>query len=346
MREIDHPHLVRLVDVMASWNHVPHVQSDPPHVCIAMEYVADSEPLSSALRKQGPSLPLAMQVLPQLAAALGLMHKSGLVHRDVWSENVLVCERTGRAVLVDLGCAEYVGSEPAVNSKLNIPYMSPEAARGLPQATGDDCWAVGLLMTEILTGRFVAERLGRSDWPIHFNPQALADAIQEAVHLGGALLGRICAQLLDITASQRLSMVEVITQCQGQNVTNGGPTPPPRLALQPPPAPATVVPPQLPATIVATQPTQTQPRPCFPPRGGYPAPPGQAQSTLVPAASASHQPPMDGNVCLVPGQHVQYRPQAQGGARSAVIVGRLPKASAWQIQIEGGQVVADRKSVV
>merc|ERR1719341_2584567 len=38
MRDIDdHPNLVRLVDVFASWNQLPHISSEPPHVCIAME---------------------------------------------------------------------------------------------------------------------------------------------------------------------------------------------------------------------------------------------------------------------------------------------------------------------
>lgn len=296
MREIEHPHLVRLVDVLACWNRVPHVQSDPPHVCIAMEYVADSEPLSNALRRQGPSPPLAMQVLPQLAGALARMHQSGLVHRDVWSENVLVSERTGRTVLVDLGCAEYVGSEPAVNSKLNIPYMSPETARGCPQATADDCWALGLLLTEMLTGKFVAERLGRSDWPIHFLPQALADTLREAVQQGGVLLGRICTQLLDSVPGHRLSMTEVLARCQSLPAVNDRPVPPglPRLATSPMRPSGMQGPPQLPPTAVGV-PTPTaqgtavasplQSRSYFPPAQVPPVP------APVVGATASHQPP-------------------------------------------------------
>mmetsp|Transcript_56845 Transcript_56845/g.163186 ORF Transcript_56845/g.163186 Transcript_56845/m.163186 type:complete len:683 (+) Transcript_56845:102-2150(+) len=223
MRDIDHhPNLVQLVDVFACWNRVPHVASDPPHVCIAMEYVSDSEPLSNVLRRCGPSVQLASQVLPQLTDALALLHHKGLVHRDVWSENVLVCGHTGHAVLVDLGCAEYIGSELAVNSKLNIPYMSPEAARGLRQAPCDDCWALGLLLTEMLTGRFVAHRLGRSDLPIHYNLPALAEALQEAVVEGGVFLGGVCSQLLEVAAGQRLSMPELATRWRRESQIQSG----------------------------------------------------------------------------------------------------------------------------
>mmetsp|Transcript_103525 Transcript_103525/g.259553 ORF Transcript_103525/g.259553 Transcript_103525/m.259553 type:complete len:536 (-) Transcript_103525:82-1689(-) len=222
MRDLGpHPHMVQLVDVLASWQRVPHVAGDPPHVCIAMEYIADSEPLSNVLRRCGSSPTLASQVLPQLADALSLMHQTGLVHRDVWSENVLVSERTGRAVLVDLGCAEYVSSESAVTSKLNIPYMSPEAAQGLQQAPGDDCWALGLVLSEMLTGRFVADRLGRSDLPIHYNMQVLSETVSEAAVKGGPLLGSICTHLLDMSAEQRSSMAEVVARCQCQSQANG-----------------------------------------------------------------------------------------------------------------------------
>eukprot|EP00930_Biecheleria_cincta_P006871 TRINITY_DN107959_c0_g1_i1.p1 TRINITY_DN107959_c0_g1~~TRINITY_DN107959_c0_g1_i1.p1 ORF type:complete len:736 (-),score=112.57 TRINITY_DN107959_c0_g1_i1:47-2221(-) len=211
MREVQHPNLARLLDVLACWDHLPHVNSEPPYLCLVMEYVADSEPLSNAMRRRGPSRQLAERVVPQLAAALAEMHRRGIVHRDVWSENVLIDERE-RAVLVDLGCSEYISSRPAVNSKLNIPYMSPEAAAGMPQGTGDDCWALGLLITEMVTGCFVADRIGRSDMPIHFNRAALFNAQSEAISSGGPVLGKVTGQLLEFSAFGRMSMAEVLEQ--------------------------------------------------------------------------------------------------------------------------------------
>merc|ERR1711933_83920 len=122
--------------------------------------------------------------------------------------------RHGKAVLVDLGCAEYINGESAHNSKLNIPYMSPEAAAGQRQGTGDDSWALGLLITEIVTGVFVRDRMGRSDIPIHFARPALAEAKREALQLGGKLMGSVLAtRLLELEADRRMTMAEVLQHC-------------------------------------------------------------------------------------------------------------------------------------
>jgi len=337
MRDLDpHPHLVQLVDVLASWNRVPHVAGDPPHVCIAMEYVADSEPLSNALRRCGASPSLASQVLPQLADALSLMHQAGLVHRDVWSENVLIRERTGHAILVDLGCAEYVSSESAVNSKLNIPYMSPEAAQGLRQAPGDDCWALGLLLTEMLTGRFVADRLGRSDLPIHYNLQVLGEAVQEAVVKGGALLASICTQLLDMSADQRASMAEVVTRCQNQPHVNAAPPIPggvPRQAtgrLQPVAFQTTALVPALPK--VAFQPRRVPASSAL-----VPSSPAAQAWHILPAGVALQQPPRCRGVCAsqagatvgsAPSRPPVVAQSQSGGAAPARVAGSATASSA------------------
>eukprot|EP00438_Fugacium_kawagutii_P012711 Skav228201 [mRNA] locus=scaffold704:325551:340875:- [translate_table: standard] len=60
----------------------------------------------------------------------GTLHRSDVVHRDVWVENILIEKQSDKVTLLDLGCAERV-QRPMLNNKLNIPYMSPEAAAGL-----------------------------------------------------------------------------------------------------------------------------------------------------------------------------------------------------------------------
>jgi len=317
MREIEHPNVVRLVDAFACWNRLPHVQSEPPYLCIAMEFIADSDPLSNVLRRSGPSPGLAMQVLPQLANALAEMHSRGLVHRDVWSENVLVNEK-GRAVLVDLGCAEYVSSAAAVNSKLNIPYMSPEAARGLQQSPMDDCWALGLLITEMVTGRFVADRLGRSDVPMHFRGNVLADAVVETSAHGGAEMASLCTKLLEPKATQRLTMEDVLTWCGSRAGRVHATT----ASLASAPAPV--------ATSNGLQASSSlQP------------PVATNASSFLPAASAS-KPPMQAShssgraMRFGFGQSVLYRPRSHNQLGTATVVGRSGRGQGWQIRLENG----------
>jgi len=211
MSTLDHPNIVRLMDVLASRVRLPHVGSEPPYLCIAMNYVSDSEPLSSRIRQKGSQPVLVQLVLPQLASALAHMHQRGVVHRDIWSENVLI-GKSGRVVLVDLGCAEFFNVGPTATCRLNIPYMSPEAAKCLRQQPGDDCWALGLLITEIVTGRFIADRIGTSSKPIHAVPAALQEMFRETKTKANKLHFRLCAQLLNMEANHRLSMTEVIME--------------------------------------------------------------------------------------------------------------------------------------
>jgi len=211
MQDLEHPNIVQLVDVFVCGSKIQQVASEPPYLCIAMEYVYESEPLSRVIMSSGGSPKLALQVLWQLASALALMHQRGLVHRDVWSENVLL-GKTGHVVLVDLGCAEYYRSGPALSNKLNIPYISPQAAMGLPQQPGDDCWAVGLLISEMVTGRFVSDRLGRTDVPLHSNQPELNRARGETLLQGGQLMGQLCTRLLEFEPSRRLTMAEVVVE--------------------------------------------------------------------------------------------------------------------------------------
>jgi len=210
--ELNHPNLVRLVDVLMYRQRMPCVKREPPYVCLVTEYVQDSEPLSHSIRNCGPQPKLALHLAPQLAHVLAAMHLQGFAHLDVWSENVLV-GKDGRAVLVDLGCAEHIKSPSTVAKHLNIPYMSPDSNGGAPQVA-DDCWALGLLLAEVTTGRFICERLGTSKVPMHTKPAELFEMKNEVANVGGPLLSTICTGLLCYQPKQRWTMADVIT-CVG-----------------------------------------------------------------------------------------------------------------------------------
>lgn len=209
MSEFRHPNLVRIYGVARGENALPGMESGPPYFCIIMQYVAGHEPLSNAIRRGGSQPQLALRVMPQLANALALIHARGVVHRDVWSENVLI-NQVGHVVLVDFGSAEYVSAPFAANRRLNMPYVSPEASQRRPQQPGDDAWALGLLLTEIVTGRFVAERMGRTDVPLHSAPRALSQAAAETAAIGGPVIGRLAWRLLEANAARRLSMEDLL----------------------------------------------------------------------------------------------------------------------------------------
>jgi len=209
MSELRHPNIVQLVDVFAPvLGGVPCVESEPPHVCIVMEYVDMSWALSKTICTSGAQPQLGLAVLHQLASALKLVHAMGIVHRDVWAENVLI-NQDAHVVLIDFGCAEFVAGPPSCTS-LNIPYCSPQAAQGGPQHPGDDAWALGLLATELATGLMVSQRLGRTDVPMHRAPPQLQQALMEALSVGGPLLSHAASRLLEVAVERRASMADLL----------------------------------------------------------------------------------------------------------------------------------------
>jgi hypothetical protein len=113
---------------------------------LVRDYVAGRD--LSSLRAQpwrivGPAM-------VDVAEALAAMHAQGLVHRDVKSSNVIVAP-DGSVKIIDLGAAALAGdvSAPSAGS----PYsQSPQQLNGEPPTPGDDLYAFGALLYELLGG--------------------------------------------------------------------------------------------------------------------------------------------------------------------------------------------------
>ncbi len=93
-----------------------------------------------------------LRAFGDLLDALAYLRSSGVVHRDVKPENVLV-DREGRARLIDFDLAVRVderGRAPTVAGSL--AYLSPEQARGEVATFASDLYAAGVLLATALTG--------------------------------------------------------------------------------------------------------------------------------------------------------------------------------------------------
>lgn len=206
---IGHPNLIQLIDVVMCTLPIAASSKTPPMLCIVMDLVVDSRPLShyinfvsdvhsgcTSLREQRHWVyAFAGYVVGSVASALAFMHSRGYVHRDVWSENILV-SNARKVVLCDLGCAERHDITENKIAALNIPYMSPAASRGLKQAPSDDCWALALVLSEVVTGSLMIQRLsGVTTKPIHSDTTALEQLTQQTSHRC-PILGRICERMI------------------------------------------------------------------------------------------------------------------------------------------------------
>jgi serine/threonine-protein kinase len=96
----------------------------------------------------------AVAIVGQVAAALDAAHASGLVHRDVKPENVLL---TGNdfAYLVDFGIAHLGGESGLTSAGAAIgscAYMAPERFTGGQVGPPADIYSLACLLYECLTG--------------------------------------------------------------------------------------------------------------------------------------------------------------------------------------------------
>ena len=122
---------------------------------IVMEFLSGPD-LKQVIRRRAPLPPLqAIDFAQQILAALGAAHRRDLVHRDVKPQNVLVAE-DGHLKVTDFGIAR-AGAQADMTEAGSVigtaQYLSPEQARGDEVTAASDCYAVGIVLYEMLTGR-------------------------------------------------------------------------------------------------------------------------------------------------------------------------------------------------
>jgi len=129
--------------------------ADGPFLYLAMEYVP-GRTLKEVLRDSGrfspgPALEIMTGVLDGLAAA----HASGIVHRDVKPENVLVTA-DGRVKVADFGLARAQWAAGHTRAGLligTVAYVPPEQVTGGSTGPAGDVYSAGVMLFELLTGR-------------------------------------------------------------------------------------------------------------------------------------------------------------------------------------------------
>ena len=135
---LNHPHICQIFDIGPDY--------------LVLEYV-------SGERLRGP-LPEreAVRLGIQIAGALEAAHDSGILHRDLKPDNVLVT-KTG-AKLLDFGLAKLGGSSATDVTQTSegvvvgtAAYMSPEQARAKPLDARSDIFSFGAMLYELVSGR-------------------------------------------------------------------------------------------------------------------------------------------------------------------------------------------------
>ncbi len=142
---LEHPHITPLYDY---WR-------DADGAYLVMRWLRGGS-LYDALQKGPFELRAAALLLDQIAGALSLAHRNGIIHRDIKPANILLDE-DGNVYLTDFGIAKDLnlsGSNTQPDAIVgSADYISPEQARSQPVTPRTDIYSLGVTMYEVLTGQ-------------------------------------------------------------------------------------------------------------------------------------------------------------------------------------------------
>nr|WP_276600646.1 serine/threonine-protein kinase [Nannocystis sp. ILAH1] len=199
---LDHPHVVSAID----YGHLPEGGA----------YLVIQLVRGHSLTKRIEQGPLTWQQAcklgAQIADALAAAHGLGIIHRDLKPDNILLEPREGdefHARVLDFGIARVSGGEgTGTIADISLPitrmgavvgtpgYMAPEQAVGEKVDVRADLYALGVILWEACTGRYLWDAESLTDL-------FAAQLSQPAPHLRGATrlevpqpLANLVAQLL------------------------------------------------------------------------------------------------------------------------------------------------------
>ncbi len=124
---------------------------------IAQEYVAGLNLRELVSRRGPPSIPQAVAILRQAAAALGKAAEQGIVHRDIKPENIMI-SKSGEVKVADFGLARLTSDPQGLNlTQVGITmgtplYMSPEQVEGRVLDPRSDMYSLGVTCYHMLAG--------------------------------------------------------------------------------------------------------------------------------------------------------------------------------------------------
>lgn len=150
--QLSHPAVIQLYDVGIDQQGIPF---------LVMEYVA-GKTLEQLLETSAPAVQRACAWAADLANALALAHRAGIIHGDVKPGNILITPEN-KVKLGDFGIARLTTQHSASGQLRGTPaYLAPEQIQNEFQDQRSDQFSFGVVLYQMLTGirPFAGKTLG------------------------------------------------------------------------------------------------------------------------------------------------------------------------------------------
>jgi serine/threonine protein kinase len=153
LRRADADHVVRVYDIGETETGTPY---------FVMSY-ADRGTVADLLEAdRRPDVAEAVELVRQAGSGLSVLHRAGIIHRDVKPQNLLLRSRATDAgvelLVADLGVAKEQAHASGLTQVVGTPaYIAPEQALGTGLDVRADVHALGAVTYVLLTGRLVRD---------------------------------------------------------------------------------------------------------------------------------------------------------------------------------------------
>ncbi len=120
---------------------------------ISIEYLEGGS-LKQVIEKD-PSIKDVLDLLIQVSEGLAAAHESGVVHRDLKPDNIMLTAR-GKAKITDFGLAKLKGATKVTKTGTTLgtlQYMSPEQLQGEEVDRRGDVFSLGVVFYRMITGK-------------------------------------------------------------------------------------------------------------------------------------------------------------------------------------------------
>lgn len=182
MKQLKHPHIVQLREVMQTQN----------HIYLVLELVTGGELFDKIVSSKRLSEDIARRYFQQLVMAVRCCHQAGVAHRDLKPENLLL-DGNDNIKISDFGLSNLQpnGQADLLQTVCGTPnYVAPEVLREKGyNGFKADAWSCGVVLFVMLAGYLpfddpninaLFNKIERGDYRMarHFSPQA-ADLISK-----------------------------------------------------------------------------------------------------------------------------------------------------------------------